>query len=262
MELFRFLKIDRYHLLLWVLLLMLSCLHSGVVVQDELTKVFKSARGQTLNGTINLHNPLDQVINIRISQADFVYNALDQNFYIEPGKYERSNADWILVQSLHTIQPRQNLLVPFTIRVPNQRNLSGSYWSVLFVEEDTPFFAPDFEDVMLNFRYAIQIVNNISNTGRVDLAFRETSFTNDTVSIVLHNTGTLWFEAVISVDIFDANATLVGRYTFNRNRVYPELARRFTFPIQPLNRGDYYAIIVVDCGNNLIFGHQVSFTIR
>ena len=111
-------------------------------------------------------------------------------------------------------------------------------------------------------RYAIQIVNTIENTGSMDLAFREVSFTRDSMSLVIHNTGTLLIEAVFRIDIFDARTELVARYTFERNRVYPELERRFTFPIQLMMRGNYYAIIVADCGENRIFGHQVSFTVE
>jgi hypothetical protein len=79
--------------------------------------------------------------------------------------------------------------------------------------------------------------------------------------MILQNTGTVLINAVIRIDIFNNQTELVGRYTFEENRVYPELERRFRFPIQALNRGYYYAIIVVDCGNNRIFGHQVEFRI-
>jgi len=236
-------------------------LHSSFVVQDELVKVFTSPIGATMTGTVHLFNPQPNPIRIRVYQADFTYNANDEHFYVEPGKYHRSNAEWIRFTSHHTIPANQNLHVPFTIGIPNQRNLVGTYWSVLFFEEDIDII-PRADEWTVSLRYAIQIVNTIENTGSIDLTFRDVSFTRDSMSLVIHNTGTLLIDAVFRVDIFDTRTELVARYTFERNRVYPELERRFSFPIQHLMRGNYYAVIVVDCGENRIFGHQVTFMVN
>jgi hypothetical protein len=198
---------------------------------------------------------------VRVSQADFTYNANEENFFLEPGKYHRSNADWIRFTRVHTIPANQSLFIPFSITVPNQRQLEGSYWSVFVIEEDIELI-PRPDELMVALRYVIQIINTIDNTGKLDLAFKDVVFSHDSLSMILQNTGTVLINAVVRIDIFDANTDLVARYTFDGNRVYPELERRFRFSIQELRRGNYYAIIIVDCGDNRMFGHQATFTVR
>ena len=111
------------------------------------------------------------------------------------------------------------------------------------------------------FRFAIQIINNVSGTGLVDLAFQEITFHQNDLQLNLKNTGTLWFESTLKVDIFNDSAELVNSYLVEKMRIYPGLDRRITVPLQNLNSSNYYAIIIVDCGDNNIFGNQTSFTI-
>jgi len=241
-----------------VLLAFVGLLSASFVVLDDLVKMYNSSIGESMTGTIHVFNPQSTAVRIRISQADFTYNANEENFFLEPGKYHRSNADWIRFMRIHTIPANQSVHVPFTISVPNRRALEGSYWSVLIIEEDVELI-PRPDEILVAMRYVIQVINTIDNTGRLDMTFRDVVFGHEGLSMILQNTGTVLINAVIRIDIFDTNTELVGRYTFTENRVYPELERRFRFPIEALGRGNYYAIIVVDCGNNRIFGHQVQF---
>jgi len=243
-----------------VLFVFVCFLKANFVVLDDLVKMHNSAIGESMTGNIHVFNPQSNPIRIRISQADFTYNANQENHFLEPGKYHRSNADWIRFTRIHTIQANQSIFIPYTITVPNRIALEGSYWSVFIIEEDIDLI-PRPDEMLVAMRYVIQIINTIENTGNLDLAFKDVIFNHDSLSMILHNTGTVLINAVIRIDIFDANTELVSRYTFTENRVYPELERRFRFQIQSLNRGNYYAIIVVDCGDNRIFGHQLTFRI-
>jgi hypothetical protein len=132
----------------------------------------------------------------------------------------------------------------------------------LFIEQEADFFIDEVDDLVLNLRYSVQIVHNISGTGRVDLSFQEVRFNRDNITLAIKNTGSNWFESNIKVDIYDERAFLIGSYLHQRVRIYPDLDLKVTIPIAPLIGNEYYAVIVVDCGNNQIFGHQVSFHMR
>jgi hypothetical protein len=248
--------------ILCIFVLCICSLWSRIIVQDDLTKVYNVSVGESGNGTIQLHNPTDTSINIRVSSADYLYNANNETFFLEPGKYVRSNADWIRFPQTLTVRPFQTATLPFTYYVPNDRELYGSYWSVLFIEQEADFFIDEVDDLVLNLRYSVQIVHNIIGTGRVDLSFQDVRFNRDNLTIAIKNTGSNWFESNIKVDIYDERAFLIGSYLKPRVRIYPDLDLQVTIPFTPLFGNEYYAVIVVDCGNNQIFGHQVSFHMR
>ena len=251
----------RYHCIL-IFLLFITGLFGQIKVQDETTKVFNVTVGESGNGTIALHNESDISLNIRVSQVDYIYNANNDTFYLEPGKYERSNATWIKYLPSMTILPGQTVKYPFSFSVPQKAELIGSYWSVLFIEQDYYFSIDSFDDIVFNPRYAVQIIHNIVGTGVTSLSFIDTAFEFDNAILFLSNTGTKWIDANIKIDIYDSTAKIISSYTTTGNMIYPGLERQFGLRLVPLLPSEYYAVIVVDCGNNQIFGHQVNFKIR
>jgi hypothetical protein len=248
-----------------ILLLVIFCtgtLLAQIVVQDELTKVYNVRIGESGSGTISLFNSSNEPISIKVSQADYLYNARNETFFLDPGKYLRSNANWIRFPNNLIVPANQSQTLQFGYQVPSQTDLIGSYWSVLFLEQETDFIYEDEDDLILNLRYSIQIVHNIVGTGIVDIAFLDTTFERNNASIILKNTGTNWVEFSIKIDIFDERAFFIGSFSTINNRLYPDLERNFTIPYTTLASAQYYAIIIVDCGNEQTFGHQASFRIR
>jgi hypothetical protein len=240
--------------------LFVCTISADFIIQDDLTKIFNTSKGENITGSISIFNPMNTAIVVMVSQADYVYNARDEYYYIEPGKYERSNANWIKFGNTISVQPNQKAIFNFSISTPSEKELSGSYWSVLFFEEEGAISTRD--NIEFGFRYAVQIVNNINNTGSVDLSFLDVNYDNQQLSLILKNTGNLWLNAEIKIDIFDEYAKFIGSFVSEKNRIYPELNRRIQIPLTHLNYSNYYAVIIADCGDNKIFGHQMSFTVR
>ena len=95
-----------------VLLFGVNSLCSSFIVQDALTKVYNVVPGEVVTGSVSIFNPTDKVINVNVSQADYTYNAQGESFFLEAGKYVRSNANWIRYQnfqsgSMHTTGMRR-----------------------------------------------------------------------------------------------------------------------------------------------------------
>ena len=248
-----------WFLLFW--LFSVCSLFASFFVQDEWTKVFDVSPGDTVNQAVQLYNPSDRVVNVRVYQSDYITNDSGEDVYLPAGSYHRSNADWIRVQSSIRLQPNQTFPLPFLINVPTDRDLKGSYWSDLLIEEviETTDFDPEI--IAINLRYAIQIICNVVNTEQIQLAFENIHYGVDEVSLSLRNTGNSWFQASIKMDVYDDRAELVGSFLSERNRVYPSAVKRVHIPVRLSRFTNYYAIIVADCGNGNIFGHQVSFII-
>jgi hypothetical protein len=227
-----------------------------------MVKVYNVSRGETVSGGVTLYNSGNEAIMVKVSQADYVYNDRDEVYCIEPGKYERSNANWINFQNSVTVRPKQKVVHNFTVSTPDERQISGSYWSLLFFEQEDGFFPAASGDLLLGFRYGVQIVNNINHTGSVDLSFVDAFFEDNNVSLIVQNTGSLWISTEIKIEIFDEYATYIGSYIAEKRGIHPDLNKRIQIPITNLNRSNYYAVIIADCGNNKVFGHQMSFTVR
>ena len=237
-------------------------LYGNFVIRDEFTKVYDLNYGETALGSVSLYNPTDTIIQIKVSGADYAHTKNEEDYFLEPGKYTRSNANWINFSEFISIRPKENATYPFTIVAPNQRNLVGSYWSVLFFEEVKSLSFSSNEDIAIDYRYCIQIITNLKNTGIIDMSFVEANFLENNIILTLKNTGTLWFDATIKIDIFNQNAEFIYTKSSERHRIYPELEREYKIPIDQLKPAEYYAIIMVDGGNERVFGHQISFAVR
>ena len=247
--------------LLLALFIFVSTLNADFFVQDELTKVFNVSPGEIINSSVVLYNPTDRAVNIRLYQGDYTQDAQGENISVRAGSLPRSNASWIRFQSNITLPPHQTLSLPFSINVPNQSDLNGSYWSDLFVEEATEITLSDPENIAINLRTAVQIINNITNTDRINLMIENIVCEVDLVSLTLRNNGNRWFQASVTIDVYNDNAELVGSFIAERNRVYPDFTRRVQIPVRLSSYTNYHAIIVADCGDGYIFGHQISFII-
>ena len=249
-------------LLLCIFFINAQFLYSSVIVQDELTKLFSVKAGDVIDGFINLHNPTERQIIVRISQSDYLYNENNENWYIQPGKFERSNAKWITFNNTISIKSQETVQYKFSVNVPANSNLSGSYWSVLFIESNSGLDFSNSENIALNFRYAVQVVTNIVNTGSVDLELKNINLIENNLSMVIYNSGELWFLSDIKIDIYNQYNNFIASYELKDQRVYPGLSKFLQLPVNLEKNSDYTAIIVVNCGNNNLFGHQVNLTAK
>lgn len=242
-----------------VIFLCANSLYGSFVIRDDFVKVFDVSLGSNVAGSLSLYNPSDVAVSVNVTQADYAYTQVGDDYFIEPGKYERSNARWISFQNTILLPPKENIIYSYTINVPKDRTLMGSYWSVLFFEEIMSTPTSNIDELNLDFRYCIQIISSIKNTGTIDLSYANVAFYDNSIVLSLRNSGNLWIDASIKIDIFDDDAKLINSHTTENHRVYPELDKKFKIPIPALKPANYYAIIVVDCGDNKVFGHQLSF---
>ena len=245
-----------------IILIIFHLLLSDIIIQDEMTKIFNVSRGENGSGYITVYNQSLQNTSVKITPADYTYNAKNEGFFLEPGKFYRSNSNWIKAPNSMMIPAGRSVQIPFTFSVPNRNDVIGSYWSVLLIEEELNYNDIEPADFYINYRYSIQIVHNIKGTGEIDVEFLDFNYMDDYMSITLKNTGSLWLETNLKIDIYDEVTNFLGSYTSEGDRVYPDLEQRIVIPCKQLKAGSYYAVIVADCGNNRIFGHQTTFWIR
>jgi len=240
-----------------------------------MTHQYKLESGGKTTGAIVLKNSSDGPSDVKIFQTDYAFMADGKTIYDDPGNMTRSNAKWITFTPQQiTIPAGETETVYFTVQAPQDKNLTGTYWSVLMVEPmppsslEPPKSEPDKVNIGIRsvMRYAIQIVTSIGDTGKSSVKFANKKLIVKTnhrsMQVDIENIGDKWLTPQIWADIFDESGKPFGRLTGNKLRIYPGCSARFEIDMSSLSKGKYNALLVADNSDDNIFGTQCQFEIN
>lgn len=219
-----------------------------VAVIGELTHEKISQVGETYKGTITLSNASERPQEVKIYQSDYLFFSDGRHIYGEPGKDTRSNANWITFGPNHpVIMPRGSSEITYTVKVPDDKNLAGTYWSLIMVEA-IPDNNPDIiqsakGEVKINMqtllRYGIQIITHIGDTGNRELNFISTKLLktgeNNILQVDVGNNGERLLRPSLWVELYDKNGNNMGRFEGGKLRVYPNTTVRYKVDLSKLN---------------------------
>jgi len=252
-----------------------SAFAAGVSVVGGLTREVSLQPGSKTEGRIILRNGTDKPQQVKVYQTDYLFWADGRNEYGEPGTTPRSNARWIThtPQQL-TIPPKSTESVYYTIQVPAQEDLKGTYWSMLMVEPlaGESLEPPKAEEgkvaigVRSVMRYAIQMVTHIGDTGTRDLKFQDRQLVVDggkrLLRLDLENTGERWLKPLVWMELYDEQGASMGRFEGGRFRIYQGCSARYLIDLSEVPAGRYKALIVADNGDEHVFGAQYELELR
>ena len=250
-----------------------SAAKAGISVIGGLTHQKKAAPGEIYKGSILLKNGGTEPEEIKIYQTDYLFHFDGTNDYGSPGKTERSNADWISFNPHQLIIPPDGTItVNYTVKVPSDTNLVGTYWSMLMVEgipKNSPLSTQPEEDkakvgITQIMRYGIQMVTQISNSGERKLNFLETKLLKEDkkriLQIDMENTGQWWLRPSVWVELYGQDGRYIGRFDGGRKRIYPGTSVRDKVDLSNVPEGKYKALVVADSGGDYIFG--ANYTLK
>jgi hypothetical protein len=276
--------------LLLVLAILADTALAGVSVVGGLTREKALEPGATFEGTIQLQNTGETTCQVNAYQTDYLFYADGSNLYGEPGSAPRSNAQWFTISPKRlTIPPGEAASVHYSGQVPEIRelasinddlqlmesvNLVGTYWSMVMVE---PVPENDIEAVegeagkvkigiQTKVRYGIQIITNIGDTGVRKIRFLEKKLANQegqvTLQLDIENVGERWLSPTVWVELYGDEGTQVGRFEAGKKRVYPECSVRHEVDLSGVRKGNYKALVVVDNGDEYVFGAKYDLGIE
>lgn len=252
------------------LLLLPSALKAGIVVVNGLTHQFDIIPGEIYRGAIEIQNTGDTEQPVKLYLRDYFFNKEGESFYDAPGSQERSNANWIDVSpSYLVLQPREKTMVTYEIRVPQEIELTGTYWSVIMVEEESPVSANSGAKgltIQTQLRYAVQVATTAGNTGKRNLTFFGIKPVKEDgmqlLAVEIENKGELLFKPVVSVELFDEQGNSVGIFYSLRKKLYPNTSSRFLIDLKGIAPGNYQSLVLADCGEEDVFGINVPLEIN
>lgn len=263
-------------LLCWCLLLLLAGAVRGaeISVLDGLTREFTVEPGRSIESKLVIRNNTDEPQEVRLFQTDYLFYADGRNLYGEPGSAPRSNASWItFAPHQFTLPPKETTSVPYSLQVPNDPGLTGTYWSLLMVEPVAGSLeilqaGPGKPTVTIRtvVRYGVQFVTNIQDTGKREIRFLNRQLIDQNGKLVLRleleNIGERWLNPSIWVELFSAEGASMGRFGSEQLRVYPGCSTRFDIALAQLPKGTYRALIIADNGDEYVFGLQCNLQIE
>jgi hypothetical protein len=248
---------------------------ANVLIIGGLTHEHEAQIGESYDGTIDIKNIGDKPQEVKIYQTDYSFYADGRILYSDPGKIARSNARWITFSPKRlTVPPRDTVSVHYTVEVPDQSNLVGTYWSIFMVElipEDSPESSTqDPDEVGLGirqlFRYGIQIVTHIGDTGTRKLEFLSTKLLKDGnkqfLQLDIGNTGERWLRSTLWAELYDGEGNYIGKYEGGKLRIYPDTSVRFKVDLSSVPNDTYKALVVIDCGGDYVFGANMNLVIE
>lgn len=245
-------------------------LKAGIVVVNGLTHQFDIIPGEVYRGAIEIQNTGNSDQPVKLYLRDYFFNKNGESFYEAPGSRERSNASWIEVSpSYLVLKPKEKTMVTYEIKVPSGTTLTGTYWSVIMVEEESPVNANAGAKgltIQTQLRYAVQVATTAGNSGNRHLNFFKIEPVKEAgmqlLAVELENKGDFLFKPVISVELFDEQGNAAGIFSSARKKLYPATSSRFLIDLKGIPPGVYQSLVVADCGEEDVFGINVQLAIE
>jgi hypothetical protein len=248
---------------------------ASVSVSGKLTHEKEAKPGETYESVIYITNNGDEAEQVKVYQTDYLFSCDGTYAYGDPGQNPRSNAGWLTFgPSRLVIPPRGSSIINYSIKVPDDQNLIGTYWSIIMVEaigETSPEVTGAHDGQLklgINqvFRYGIQIVTHIGDTGQKKLQFLDTKLLREgdvrVLEVDLENTGERWLRPALWTEIYDTTGTFVGKFEAGTLRIYPGTSVRYKVDLTKVQKGSYKAVVIADCGADDVFGATYSLSVE
>jgi len=231
---------------------------------------------QSQRGTILVTNAGAEPAEVKVYQTDYT-PLIGGCKYGEPGRSPRSNAKWIALTPLQfVIPPGDSTQVYYTISVPADPELRGSYWSMIMVEPIRPISEQEpkrLENDQIGVgvrsvvRYAVLMVTHVGNTGTRGLRIVERTMdqAKDKRLLQLHveNTGERLLRCKVWADLYDQEGRYIGRYGREPEYgFYPGCVVQAQIDLTEVPPGAYKALVVLDAGGEDVFGAQYDLQLE
>ena len=276
-------SVSMFSIMILIILTMIiinSQVRAQVKLMGAMTHQYQIKADNCYQGWIRLVNTGHKIQRVKLYQTDYRFEADGHSYYEKPGTCNRSNAGWInLSQNIVRVPPGKKIRVYDEVNVPNQRDLTGTYWSMIMVE---PLPIPgqslmnnstkpeEMLEVKQAFRYGLQIVTNVEQTNVTKIRIKNTELIYDSrhdqyrVEMELHNQGQYWIIPKVWIKLYqNKDSKEFGPFYGQQLRLYPKTSVTQKIVLKDLNPGSYSAILVVDNKDDVnVFARNYVFKIK
>lgn len=255
----------------------LACDSSAQVnVIGGLTRRHSLSPGSELQGKILVSNPGTESVMVKVYLTGYQAKSDGTTKYAAPEEAERSNASWVhLIPEEQLIAPRTTATFHYVVRVPDEENLTGTWWSMIMVHPQDPaqYEAPQEEKddqkikvgIKATSRTGIHLITNIGGGGKKMLKITDSKLQlikqHRVLTFTLENTGERQLRLDIWAELFDEEGISIGRFNSERQGLLPGNSKKASIDLTAVPAGKYEVLIVADNGDDSVFGARYSLDI-
>jgi hypothetical protein len=249
--------------------------NNDIKVLGSLTHEKITSNGERYSGTILIKNTGENPCKVKVYQTDYLFYADGSNIYGPPASNPVSNANWITLSAKWIIIPAgETAPVNYSVQVPRNLDLHGTYWSLVMVESTADTSAGGTSaatgkyvlGLQTNIRYGVQIITDIKDTGTRRIEFLDKKIIDEKgkkfLQLDIKNTGERWLDPVVSVQLYNKDGKLLGTFSSAKSRIFPACSVRHSVYLPNISKGKYKALVIVDNGDQYVFGANYELTIQ
>lgn len=269
------LKTNKYYLFIVIsfLILALTSLSAtaSIRITGDLLREFTLSPGEATSGEIVIYNTGEEPTDFEVTKRDYLFYAEGRSEYPSAGSVERSNASWISfsLPPEVTINPDEEFPLNFTIDVPDDESLTGTYWSIILIQSARPPAEEPEEGVGVRqvVRYGVQIAVNIGDTGerKIDLLGVEPvkQTESKTVRVNIKNVGERAVSPITRLELYDDQGKKYGPFEGSEYMIYPGCSVSYTIPLEEVPDERFQGVIIIDNGDESVWGarKEIDFSL-
>lgn len=226
------------------------------------------ARGSQEQGEIIFKNPSSEARAIRLYLEDWFYapGGNGAKSFIPAGTASRSCSSWVSFSpGEFTIPPKGEQRISYKVKAPEDNNLEGGYYAVLFFESRVGELARPEEEpgaglnlvIRVGALFYIEVKGTVSRAAVIEnLTLRKESSPNRLlVEADCRNTGNVDITSGGTFHIIDQKGVVYARSEFNTVYTFPgDLAKlngSWNTWKNPIPKGKYDIVLTIDLGKAL-----------
>lgn len=245
-----------------------------ISVVGDLVRQNTLAPGEHAENVILVRNNDDVPRDVIVHPNDYHFDAAGRNDYAEPGTLPRSNSRWIRFSpNQTTIAAHATASIYYTVDVPPEPELQGTFWSLLMVEalplpEDDTGRDPD-RGVKIDtvIRYGVEMITEVGTPANPKLEFQASELRHvdghTLLALDIGNTGDTQLTPRVWIDVLDERGANRGRFEARRSsRLLPGCSSRYTLDLTSLPAGRYSGLVIAEAGADRVFGSEYALDLR
>ncbi|NKI27002.1 hypothetical protein HCG49_10555 [Arenibacter sp. 6A1] len=237
-----------------ICLLFVIPLFSNVSIINGLTHINSGASGDVFSGEVILLNSSDTAQRVSFELNDAILSCGAAVYFSNEETHAHSSKTWFKGEVMDKLlRPQEKYAFRFTITIPKDQNLKGTFWSNLTVNVEQPISE---DRLTTNFaleskiRYSVRFLTHVNNFDQINVDFKSIDKKEDDskkkLSITLVNQGLFLESTRVTMEVYNQEGTKVLEDISPRNMIFPGSCTGFEIDISTLSKGEYNCVLLAD----------------
>ncbi|MEP2278741.1 hypothetical protein [Maribacter sp.] len=238
-----------------LIFILLSSFYSfaNVAVVNGLTHIYSGTSGDVISGEIVLVNYSSSQERVTFELQEAIYSCDMDRRFTTLEKPVSSSSSWVTNNvNEHVLAPKEQYVLKFSIQIPKDTELQGSFWSVLMVSVEKPIKEEIVNDNIglgTKIQYAVGLITHVNSFDEVNIEFEDVlapDVNNKNLQIKLKNKGRFAEATELSLEVYNEQGDKIKEFTSKRLLVFPDLCRDYNLNLSELPKGKYDCVLIAE----------------